>query len=133
MPHVIDKVALIHIKNKRVLSTISRGKDIYYLPGGKREAGEEDLDTLTREIREELSVELVPRSEKFLKRFEAQAHGHPVGVMVQMTCYEADIAGTPMASSEIQHVEWITHADRERSSPVDKLILDWLFDQGLIE
>ncbi|WP_308287346.1 NUDIX domain-containing protein [Actinomadura parmotrematis] len=40
----------------RVLSTRSRGKDVWYLPGGKREAGESDERTLLREIAEELAV-----------------------------------------------------------------------------
>jgi 8-oxo-dGTP pyrophosphatase MutT (NUDIX family) len=37
-----------------ILSTRSRDKDVYYLPGGKRELGETDVQTLVREIREEL-------------------------------------------------------------------------------
>ena len=34
---LIDKIALIYVKDKRILCTLSKGKDIYYLPGGKRE------------------------------------------------------------------------------------------------
>jgi 8-oxo-dGTP pyrophosphatase MutT (NUDIX family) len=43
------------LKSKReILSTKSKGK--YYIPGGKRENGESDEQTLIREIAEELSV-----------------------------------------------------------------------------
>lgn len=54
----IDKVAWILVEDGRVLSTRSRGKDVWYLPGGKREPGESDLETLRREIGEELSVDV---------------------------------------------------------------------------
>src|SRR5207253_2374077 len=57
-PAPFDKIAWIHLAHGRVLSTRSTGKDVYYLPGGKREAGESDLDTLVREMEEELSVRI---------------------------------------------------------------------------
>jgi 8-oxo-dGTP pyrophosphatase MutT (NUDIX family) len=38
------------------ISTKSKGKTKYYIPGGKRENGESDEQTLIREIAEELSV-----------------------------------------------------------------------------
>lgn len=54
---IIDKLAWIAIDNKMVLSTRSFGKDKFYIPGGKREAGESDEQALLREIKEELNVE----------------------------------------------------------------------------
>lgn len=35
----IDKLAYIYIKDHKVLTTLSRGKDTWYIPGGKREKG----------------------------------------------------------------------------------------------
>ena len=48
MPAIIDKLAWIYIQDKRILSTRSKGKDTYYIPGGKREAGETDHEALLR-------------------------------------------------------------------------------------
>jgi hypothetical protein len=31
----IDKIALIYIKNRQILMALSKGKDAYYIPGGK--------------------------------------------------------------------------------------------------
>ena len=39
---LIDKIAWIRLEDGKVLSKRSRGKDVYYLPGGKREPGETD-------------------------------------------------------------------------------------------
>ena len=58
----IDKIAWINIANGRILGARSKGKDTYYLPGGKREPGESDIDTLVREIKEELSVRIKPET-----------------------------------------------------------------------
>jgi 8-oxo-dGTP diphosphatase len=124
MPAVIDKVAWIRLENGKVLSTRSRGKDAYYLPGGKREAGESDTQTLLREIREELTVAVRPESIAHLGTYEAQAHGHPDGVMVRMTCYTGDYEGTLAPSSEIEEIAWLSYADRDQVAPVDKLIFD---------
>ncbi len=52
MTRIVDKIAWIQIGDGKILSTRSRGKNVYYLPGGKREAGETDLDTLVREVEE---------------------------------------------------------------------------------
>lgn len=128
----IDKLAWIEIRGKAVLSTKSFGKDKYYLPGGKREAGETDAQALCREIREELSIEIQPDSMHLVGVFEAQAHGHPPGTMVKMTCYSADYSGTIAAASEIEEVTWLQFADKGIISEVDKLIFDYLREVGLL-
>ncbi|GAB2993767.1 NUDIX domain-containing protein [Amycolatopsis acidiphila] len=127
---MIDKIAWLRLESGRVLSTRSRGKDVYYLPGGKREAGESDVDTLVREIREELSVTILPDSAAPAGTFEAQAHGHAAGTTVRMTCYTADYRGTLAAASEIEEIRWLGYADRDRVSAVDQIIFDHLHDAG---
>jgi 8-oxo-dGTP diphosphatase len=133
MVEIIDKLAWVHIKDRRVLSTLSKGKDTYYIPGGKREAGESDQDALSREIKEELDVRLIPASLRFMGAFEAQAHGKGEGVGVRMTCYTGDFEGEIKPTNEVGEVAWFEHKDRERSSPVDKIIFDWLKERDLID
>ncbi|MFB9924290.1 NUDIX domain-containing protein [Amycolatopsis halotolerans] len=129
---VIDKIAWIRFDAGRVLSTRSRGKDVYYLPGGKREPGETDLQTLVREIDEELTVAIKPESARHFGTFQAQAHGHAAGIAVRMTCYTADYRGALTPSSEIEEIVWLTYADRSKVSPVDQVIFDHLREAGLL-
>lgn len=129
---VIDKIAWIRFDEGRILSTRSRGKDVYYLPGGKREPGESDLQTLVREIDEELAVAITPESARHFGTFRAQAHGHAAGTLVRMTCYTADYRGTLTPSSEIEEIVWLTYADRSQVSPVDQVIFDHLRNTGLL-
>ena len=127
---LIDKIAWIRLADGKILSTRSRGKDVYYLPGGKREAGETDVQTLVREIHEELDVVIRPDSATHVGTFEAQAHGHARDISVRMTCYTADYQGTPTPSSEVEELIWLTYADRNRVSPADQLIFDHLHSSG---
>jgi 8-oxo-dGTP diphosphatase len=129
----IDKLAWLRIKDKQVLGARSKGKDAYYIPGGKREPGESDEEALIREIREELSVDLVPETIELAGTFKARADGKPEGTMVKMTCYRAEFQGEITASAEIEEAVWISSRDRDKCSPVVKIILDWLQEKGMIE
>ena len=132
MPEVIDKIAWLHLHNGHILSTRSHGKDRYYFPGGKREAGETDQQTLLREIAEELTVALDPASLEYAGTFEASAHGHAPGVLVRMTCYYARYTGTLQPAAEIAEVVWLTYQYRAQVSAVDQLIFDWLKERGML-
>ena len=129
---MIDKIAWIYIKDKKILSTLSKGKDKYYIPGGKREEFENDIETLTREIKEELSVDLNLDTLRYYGTFKAQAHGKSEGIIVKMSCYIADYIGELKVDSEIAEIVWLDYADLEKISPVDKLIFKDLYDKGLI-
>ena len=130
---MIDKIAWLHLHAGQLLSTRSRGKDRYYIPGGKREAGETDAQTLLREIKEELTVDLDPASLAHAGTFEAPAHGHPTGILVRMTCYRATYTGVLRPAAEIEEVVWLTYRHRAEVSAVDQLIFDWLRAQGLLK
>ncbi|WP_299528281.1 NUDIX domain-containing protein [uncultured Streptomyces sp.] len=132
MTGLIDTVAWVRVEDGRILCARSRGKDAFYIPGGKREPGESDLQTLLREVEEELTVALDPATVSRAGVYEAQAHGHEDGVRVRMACYYGDYRGTLAASSEIEEVAWFSYADRDRVPPVDQLLFDDLRADGLL-
>ncbi len=127
---VIDKIAWIHVADGRVLAARSRGKDKFYLPGGKREPGESDAETLVREVREELGVEIDTESITPAGVFEGQAHGKAEGTVVRTTAYSAAYRGEPRACAEIEEIAWLGYADRGRVSLVAQLIFDHLRGTG---
>lgn len=129
---IIDKIALIYLKDGKILSTLSKGKDTYYLPGGKREGNETDKETLIRECKEELDITIREDTIKYYGTFEAQAHGKAEGILVKMTCYIADFYGTMRANSEIEEIRWLNYSDLDKISPVDKLIFNDLYGKDLI-
>ncbi|MDE1460963.1 NUDIX hydrolase [Spartinivicinus poritis] len=128
----IDKLAWIFIKDKKILGTRSKGKDTYYIPGGKREVGETDQAALIREIKEELSIELKPETLEYIATFKAQAHGRSEGTQVKMTCYLAEFSGEIRAHAEIEEVKWLGHQDKQNCSLVSSKIMEWLYSKGHI-
>ena len=128
----IDKLAYILIKDKKILVTLSKGKDTWYIPGGKRETQESDQTALIREVKEELMVDLIPATIKQYGVFEAPAHGKPEGTFVRMTCYQANFSGKLQASSEIEKIAFFDYSQKELCSAVDHLIFDNLHDKGLL-
>lgn len=129
----IDKLAFIEIKGRKVLETLSKGKDTWYIPGGKRESGESDEQALTREIKEELSVDLLPETITLYGVFETQAHGKPEGTMVRMTCYTGKYIGTLTPSAEVGKMDYFDYSQKHLTSPVDHLIFDDLYGKGFID
>jgi 8-oxo-dGTP pyrophosphatase MutT (NUDIX family) len=114
----IDKLALIMVQGRRQLVARSRGKAVFFTPGGKREAGESDQEALCRECKEELTIQLVAPIKPY-GVFEAQAFGKPPGMMVRMTCFTANgYIGTLQPSEEVEELHWI-----QLDFPPDKLTL----------
>lgn len=129
---LIDTVAWVRIVDGRILCARPRGKDVFYIPGGKREGAESDLETLLREIKEELTVLLDPESVAHVGTYEAGAPGLPEGTVVRMACYTAAYAGELAPSSEIEEVAWFSYADRALVPPVDQLLFDDLKAAGAL-
>jgi len=133
MGEFIDKIARIYTRDGKILSTLSKGKSVYYIPGGKRESNETDHETLVREIKEELDVDIVLDTVEFLGVYEAQSDGAEKGIKVKMSCYIGEYLGELKASSEIERFEWLSMSDIKKVSAVDKIIYLDLSSRGLIE
>jgi 8-oxo-dGTP diphosphatase len=131
VPVVVDTVAWVRLEGGRILCARPRGKDIFYVPGGKREGAESDLQVLLREIAEELTVALRPETVRHVGTYEAeQTDGERGAAVVRMSCYTGDYAGTLAASSEIDELAWFCYADRARVPRVDQLLFDDLKAAG---
>jgi 8-oxo-dGTP pyrophosphatase MutT (NUDIX family) len=132
LPVLIDTVAWVRIEDGRILCARPRGKDVFYIPGGKREGVESDLETLVREIKEELTVLLDPETVTHVGTYEAEVPGSPEGVVVRMACYSGDYRGELAPSSEIEEVAWFSYADRADVPPVDQALFDDLKSRGYL-
>ncbi|MEW1954161.1 NUDIX domain-containing protein [Terrabacter sp. NPDC080008] len=132
-PSVVDKVAWVHVVDRRLLAARSAGKELFYVPGGKREPGESDVQTLAREIEEELSVAVDPATAVRVGTFEAPADGRSDGRVVRLTCYSAGYAGDLVPAAEIEEIAWLTAGDAERVSAANRLVLEHLHRAGLLD
>ncbi len=108
LPLSIDIVtAVIRDAQGRMLVVRKRGTTIFMKPGGKREAGEDDLTALARELNEEIGCHLTGAT--LLGAFEAPAANEP-GFTVRAATYLAQVEGAIEARAEIEELAWIDPA-----------------------
>jgi len=129
----IDKLAWLYIRDGKLLNARSKNKDLFYIPGGKREEGESDKQALIREIKEEISVDLVSHSIKYAETFKAQADGKDSNTIVKLTCYFADFKGVLYPDAEIEEIDFISYKNKSLCSLGGIKVMDWLKSQNLIK
>ncbi|PNZ79368.1 NUDIX domain-containing protein [Mammaliicoccus stepanovicii] len=93
------------------------------MPGGKIETNENDLDTLIRELKEELNIELSKESFKFICNVEDVAYPDNQNSVV-LQCYYSDISNYKLIkSNEITDIKMISFEDKHLMAPaVVKLV-----------
>ena len=133
MKKEIDKLAWLCIYNNKLLTARSKNKNLFYIPGGKREIGESDADALIREIKEEISVDLTPDSIKYAATLIAQADEKETGITVRLTCYFADYVGNIHPDAEIEEVRFLSYIEKNNTSFASKQVMDWLKDKKFID
>ncbi|MGN8050417.1 NUDIX hydrolase [Curtobacterium sp. 22159] len=130
--------ALLLVRDRRVLMVRARARDVLYLPGGKAEPHETDLEAVIREAYEETGLRLVPEDVDEFGTVTEPAHGQAPGTLVAMTLFLVRSGGaldsvTPVASAEVDEVEWVTSADADRCPPAGVETLRRLVAAELID
>ncbi|SRR5258708_7838383 len=98
--------ALIRDDSGRMLVVRKRGTEAFMQPGGKRDAGEDDLTALDRELGEELGCRMVQGSARSVGQFVCAAANEP-GWRVRASVYAVDVRGSVVPRAEIAEVFWI--------------------------
>jgi 8-oxo-dGTP pyrophosphatase MutT (NUDIX family) len=128
--------AIAYVRDRRLLMVTARGRDVYYMPGGKIDPGETALEAAVREAREETGLELDPGRLHPLFTVTTQAHGEPDGRQVEMQVFgvAALVAGeAPRSAGEVDAVHWVTTADTHRCPPAGVDTLRRVAGLGLID
>lgn len=105
----IRAVGLVHVADGKLLLVRAARQQAFYLPGGKIDPGETELQALHREVREELGAGL---SEVVLQgRYTTDAVGQGVGARVELACYRGVPDVEPRPAAEIADVAWMDRAE----------------------
>ena len=99
----ILKVGLAALSGRRILLVRKRGSTAFILPGGKPEPGESELETLAREIDEELgcSVDATRYEGSFTDAIAGSADAKVVVIL-----YSGRLRGAPLPMAEIEELAW---------------------------
>ena len=104
--------------------TWETGKTAWMIPGGKREEGETDVEALARELKEELSIDLIQDTAELFGVYEGQAHGKPKGTIVRIACYTGDYSGEIKLNPPIEKIGWIDSNEKAISVTGGMLLRD---------
>ncbi|MFQ6396815.1 NUDIX hydrolase [Nocardia sp. KC 131] len=121
----LTSVAWLCVEKGRLLAVRTKGRDAFYLPGGKLEPGETLTGALVREVREEVGVELEAHRITPVVTITAPAHGRP-GTLVEMHCFAAPGHGRPAPAAEIAEMAWLGPVDHHLCAPAVGKALDHL-------
>ena len=132
---MIDKVGGIIIKNKKVLVVRKKTKENFpefIIPGGKRETGETDVETLQREIQEEVNLKVVKA--EYVDEYEDIAIVEKVPIVVKV--YLCEVEGEVNVDNEIKEFCWIDKDYKKNgikvASILEKFVLPELIRRKLI-
>jgi len=128
---LVGAVALI--RDRRVLMVTARGRDVWFMPGGKIDPGETEADAAAREAWEEVTLRLDPAALVPLFTVLIQAHGEPEGTLVRMAVFGAETAEEPAASAEVSALHWAVSTDAHRCPPAGVEVLRLLHAAGRID
>lgn len=120
---MIKKVAAIIIKDDCILS-VSKKKapDFYMLPGGKYEGSENDFEALSRELKEELNVNISEMN--FFGDFEDISMLENEKLFLRI--YITKIIGKPNPDNEIVNMKWISiysNCNTKMGSGISKFVI----------
>ncbi|RAJ60504.1 8-oxo-dGTP diphosphatase [Streptomyces sp. Amel2xB2] len=124
-------VAAVIVREGRLLVVSKKAApDVFYLPGGKPDPGEEPTQTLSRELAGELGVR--PVEPRFLADVTARAALE--GVPMTMAVYEAEMSRAPRPAAELADMRWVSGRENDvRLAPaVTEHVLPLLRRRGLL-
>jgi len=128
----LDVLAWICIQNEKLLCAKTEGNDVFYLPGGKRESGESDWEGISREVKEEMSVDLIQETLIEELVVKEEAHGFSEPTRVVMKCFRARYTGILKPSSEISEMAWLARSDIQQCAPATQRVIEHLASRQLL-
>ncbi|MFA4818404.1 MAG: NUDIX domain-containing protein [Patescibacteria group bacterium] len=105
---VTTRVVAVIIQDHKLLLEKGKGYNELWVPGGKIEPHESELDCLKRELAEELNIELV--SANFFKKYLSK-HFYDHNRLTKDRVYLTTVNGAPQPQNEIESVVWFTKED----------------------
>jgi len=129
------RIVAIIIDNNKILLVKGKGYDELWTPGGKNEEGETEEETLKRELKEEINLDL--QSMKFFRKYFMK-NPYEKGWMTETRSYLVEVKGKPKPGEEIESIIWYNKADFiNKNYPMleenEKFLIPDLIEKGLLK
>ena len=107
----LHTAGLVALQDRKLLLAYSKRKQAFYLPGGKLDEGEDAVTALIREIKEELSIAVLPDELVFYCHISAPAYGELPPVIMEQDCFLYTLKSTPVANAEIDAIHFFSYGE----------------------
>jgi len=130
----IQKVGAAILRDKKVLVVRKKTQDKseYFMAGGRMEDDETQKETLLRELKEELGVDV--KKLEYVGSYEDMAVFEGTPIIIH--AYSVEILGEPAPQSEIKEYAWIDRDFEQKgitlSSIMAKRVIPELIRRGLM-
>ena len=112
---MIKTSAFVCVKDNKILLVRVRDNTIWYFPGGKIDEGETHLQTIIRELDEELNIQMQASELEYLG--EIVTDNHDRTDIVSVHCYAGEITQSIKPCAEISEVKWFDLDNTEYMAP----------------
>jgi len=133
-PKIIEVVAGLIFKNGRLLACQRRADGAFpfkwEFPGGKIESGEEPSEALTRELREELGIDVDDMKEVF-----AHTHTYPGFSTVKLKFFRVPVYRGEIINRVFERTRWASMDELAQLDFLDgdRRVIEWLLNgQGTV-
>lgn len=109
----IHKAGAIIIKDKKVLMSRTRGKEIFVNPGGKLQERETAVQALIRELKEELSIAVEEKDLELFGTFFAPAAYDPEKQLEMDVFFVRAWTGEIVPNNEVEEIKWVDSSTRD--------------------
>ncbi|AUQ26737.1 NUDIX domain-containing protein [Dickeya zeae] len=118
---VIRCACLVHYLNNQLLVVKPRNKNVWYLPGGKIDDGENIRSALIRELQEELNIQLREEDITYLRSVIGPSHDYFDDTLLH--CFTTTAASLDIQpNNEIEQARYIAYGDVEVAPLVSTFI-----------
>ncbi|MBP2845932.1 NUDIX domain-containing protein [Dickeya oryzae] len=118
---MIRCACLVHYLNNQLLVVKPRNKNVWYLPGGKIDDGENIRSALIRELQEELNIQLREEDITYLRSVIGPSHDYFDDTLLH--CFTTTAESLDIQpNNEIEHVRYIARGDVEVAPLVSAFI-----------
>lgn len=128
----LHTAGLVVLRDRKLLLAYSKRKQAFYLPGGKLDEGEDAITALIREIKEELSIDILPHELGFYCHISAPAYGEQPPVIMEQDCFLYTLSSTPSANAEIEAIRFFSYHEF-RNELIQVPGVELLFQQLVID